>query len=397
MACLHALVGGGGAPSAGSPPGARPGPRSRIGRLRLSAEAATPARSLVFRSRSAENQGPIWTDASFPAVVHHGRSTVPTRATAPKETWYPRSIHARPISCSSIQVARVLERLGLDYCCGEKRSLAEACQSKGLDLAGVDSVLEAESLSGEGKGERGARQASAGGSVLASPVDGGGRLVRVRHGDRDPGRPCRVSPRGARRPSPSQLGRPDLRASPEEEGCREPLPPREARSRHGDPSPERPTQLLRGAGRAPDPILPASGGSSTASWTRLPAPFRLRAATCRPFLSIACRSSPSLVETRGERRSCGLTAGSAAGDGADAPSAGVSCEARSSQLRASSSIDSGGTVPGDKRRSDRRHDPSAIGLNRVPASLGGRTAWGCPARLSASFLLRRSRADDLEA
>ena len=45
--------------------------------------------------------------------------------------------------------ARVLERLGLDYCCGGKRSLADACQSEGLDLASVVSALEAESVSGE--------------------------------------------------------------------------------------------------------------------------------------------------------------------------------------------------------------------------------------------------------
>jgi len=43
--------------------------------------------------------------------------------------------------------ARLLERLGLDYCCGGKRSLAEACSSRGLDLATVIALLEAE---GEG-------------------------------------------------------------------------------------------------------------------------------------------------------------------------------------------------------------------------------------------------------
>lgn len=45
--------------------------------------------------------------------------------------------------------ARVFERLGLDYCCGGKRSLAEACESKGLDLAGVVTALGAEAPSGE--------------------------------------------------------------------------------------------------------------------------------------------------------------------------------------------------------------------------------------------------------
>jgi regulator of cell morphogenesis and NO signaling len=46
---------------------------------------------------------------------------------------------------------RVLERLGLDYCCGGKRSLAEACAEKGLDTATVLVFLESalEPSSGE--------------------------------------------------------------------------------------------------------------------------------------------------------------------------------------------------------------------------------------------------------
>lgn len=39
--------------------------------------------------------------------------------------------------------ARVLERLGLDYCCGGKRSLADACERKGLDPAAVAAELAA--------------------------------------------------------------------------------------------------------------------------------------------------------------------------------------------------------------------------------------------------------------
>jgi regulator of cell morphogenesis and NO signaling len=38
-------------------------------------------------------------------------------------------------------LARDLERLGLDYCCGGGRSLAEACAEKGLDPAAVTEVL----------------------------------------------------------------------------------------------------------------------------------------------------------------------------------------------------------------------------------------------------------------
>ena len=44
--------------------------------------------------------------------------------------------------------ARVLEQLGLDYCCGGKRSLAEACRRRGLDLDAVASALDAEPENG---------------------------------------------------------------------------------------------------------------------------------------------------------------------------------------------------------------------------------------------------------
>jgi regulator of cell morphogenesis and NO signaling len=38
--------------------------------------------------------------------------------------------------------ARVFERLGLDYCCGGKRSLADACLRRGLDVDAVVAELE---------------------------------------------------------------------------------------------------------------------------------------------------------------------------------------------------------------------------------------------------------------
>jgi regulator of cell morphogenesis and NO signaling len=41
--------------------------------------------------------------------------------------------------------ARVLARLGLDYCCGGRRGLAEACRERGLDPATVAVFLEHES------------------------------------------------------------------------------------------------------------------------------------------------------------------------------------------------------------------------------------------------------------
>ena len=37
--------------------------------------------------------------------------------------------------------ARVFEKLGIDYCCGGKRPLAEVCEEKGLDAAAVTAAL----------------------------------------------------------------------------------------------------------------------------------------------------------------------------------------------------------------------------------------------------------------
>ncbi len=40
--------------------------------------------------------------------------------------------------------ARVFERLGLDYCCGGGRTLADACRRRGLDVAAVVAELDSE-------------------------------------------------------------------------------------------------------------------------------------------------------------------------------------------------------------------------------------------------------------
>ncbi len=50
--------------------------------------------------------------------------------------------------------ARVFERLGLDYCCGGKRSLAQACAEKGLDVAGVVAAVQDVAPSDEEADER---------------------------------------------------------------------------------------------------------------------------------------------------------------------------------------------------------------------------------------------------
>lgn len=39
-------------------------------------------------------------------------------------------------------LSRVLEEAGVDYCCGGKKSLAEVCQEKGLDLQAFVATLE---------------------------------------------------------------------------------------------------------------------------------------------------------------------------------------------------------------------------------------------------------------
>ena len=39
--------------------------------------------------------------------------------------------------------SRVLERLGLDYCCGGKRTLSDACDARGLDPQNVAAALDA--------------------------------------------------------------------------------------------------------------------------------------------------------------------------------------------------------------------------------------------------------------
>lgn len=46
------------------------------------------------------------------------------------------------------ETARELERLGLDYCCGGQRSLADACAGQGLDPAAVIRELAAASTDG---------------------------------------------------------------------------------------------------------------------------------------------------------------------------------------------------------------------------------------------------------
>lgn len=62
--------------------------------------------------------------------------------------------------------SRIFQKLGIDFCCGGKKSLADACRGKGLDPASVLQVLLAS--------EAAAPDADASGSVSASGGGGGG-------------------------------------------------------------------------------------------------------------------------------------------------------------------------------------------------------------------------------
>jgi regulator of cell morphogenesis and NO signaling len=51
--------------------------------------------------------------------------------------------------------ARIFENLGIDYCCGGRKTIAEVCQHKGLDPASVVQVLQAAEAAGvDGDGQR---------------------------------------------------------------------------------------------------------------------------------------------------------------------------------------------------------------------------------------------------
>lgn len=69
-------------------------------------------------------------------TIHHRMSTTTTpRFTA--ETTIGEIVAARPA------LARVFERLGLDYCCGGKQLLSQACTRRGLDISTTLALLEA--------------------------------------------------------------------------------------------------------------------------------------------------------------------------------------------------------------------------------------------------------------
>lgn len=46
------------------------------------------------------------------------------------------------IAAKDIRKAEVFEKYGIDFCCGGKKSLKQACEEKGLDLVAVESALQ---------------------------------------------------------------------------------------------------------------------------------------------------------------------------------------------------------------------------------------------------------------
>jgi regulator of cell morphogenesis and NO signaling len=55
----------------------------------------------------------------------------------------PNTTTVADIAAGSLNAVRVFERLGIDYCCGGKRPLADVCQERGIDAAAIQAELEA--------------------------------------------------------------------------------------------------------------------------------------------------------------------------------------------------------------------------------------------------------------
>ena len=62
------------------------------------------------------------------------------------------SVTVADIAAGSLPAVRVFERLGIDYCCGGKRPLAEVCREKGLDVGAVQRELDAAGRASEAEG-----------------------------------------------------------------------------------------------------------------------------------------------------------------------------------------------------------------------------------------------------
>lgn len=67
--------------------------------------------------------------------------------------------------------ARVFERLGIDYCCGGRLPLAEACAKRGLQTEDVTRQIREDDAAGDGPGDAGRDWAAATASALADHIE----------------------------------------------------------------------------------------------------------------------------------------------------------------------------------------------------------------------------------
>jgi regulator of cell morphogenesis and NO signaling len=63
----------------------------------------------------------------------------------------PNTTTVADIAAGSLNAVRVFERLGIDYCCGGKRPLADVCQERGIDAAAIQAELEAANQTAAGE------------------------------------------------------------------------------------------------------------------------------------------------------------------------------------------------------------------------------------------------------
>ena len=68
--------------------------------------------------------------------MHNVRTATPTRVTDPTR-------HVADLVTEAPSRAAVFEQLGIEYCCGGRMPLIDACADKGLALDGVVAMLDA--------------------------------------------------------------------------------------------------------------------------------------------------------------------------------------------------------------------------------------------------------------
>lgn len=95
----------------------------------------------------------IWLKAARPAGGYSGELSTIMSSTDTAIVFTPET-RVGDIVADHPALARVFERVGIDYCCGGKRSLAQACATRGLDAATFATLLAgAASVAGTGRPE----------------------------------------------------------------------------------------------------------------------------------------------------------------------------------------------------------------------------------------------------